>query len=121
MTNFKVYEYIHIILYGRRKGERLVRGTGRRVNTNYGLIYHIYTMCRYIDIKINLIMNIYIYTYIYICVCTHVCMYVNKVPCRNDGVSFLNNPNKRRPIAHQLGRQMGCVLWIETWIMCCPS
>ena len=121
MTNFKVYEYIHIILYGRRKGERLVRGTGRRVNTNYGLIYHIYHVQIYRYKDKSDYEYIHIYIYIYICVCTHVCMYVNKVPCRNDGVSFLNNPNKRRPIAHQLGRQMGCVLWIETLIMCCPS
>ena len=33
-----------------------------------------------------------------------------------NAVSFLENPHKRHPIAHPLGRGMGCLLWVHTLI-----
>ena len=36
--------------------------------------------------------------------------------CHYNVVSFLKNPHKRHPIAHPLGRDMGCFFWIQTLI-----
>ena len=35
------------------------------------------------------------------------------VLCRLNAVNFINNIYKRNPIAHPLGRAMGCLLWIQ--------
>ena len=36
--------------------------------------------------------------------------------CHYDVVNFLQNFHKRHPIAHQLGRVMGCLSWVQTLI-----
>ena len=43
------------------------------------------------------------------------------VRCRYNGVNFLQNPHKRHPIARPLGRNMGCLLWINTLIYIPPQ
>ena len=50
----------------------------------------------------------------------------NTVQCRYNVVNFLHNPHKIHPIAHPQGRDMVCLLWINTpglilWYIFCPS
>ena len=43
------------------------------------------------------------------------------VQCRYNAVNFLSNPHKIHPIAHPLGRGMGCILWLQTVIYTLPQ
>ena len=45
----------------------------------------------------------------------------NKVWCRYNAVNFLTNIHKRHPIARPLGRDMGCLLWIQHLIDILPQ
>ena len=45
----------------------------------------------------------------------------NTVWCRNNMVAFLQNYHQRHPIAHSLGRYMGCHLWVQTYIHILPQ
>ena len=40
----------------------------------------------------------------------------NAVQWYHNVVNFLQNPNKRHPVAHPLGWAMGCLVWIQTLI-----
>ena len=42
-----------------------------------------------------------------------VCNWIYTVRCRYNAANFLTNLYKRHPIAHPLGRGMGCLLWIQ--------
>ena len=48
----------------------------------------------------------------------------NKTPrtmqCHYNAVNFLENSHIRYPIAQPLGRAMGCLLWVHTWIYIRP-
>ena len=44
----------------------------------------------------------------------HSCTLLYTVRCRYNAVNFLQNPPKRHPIGHPLGRCMGCILWVQT-------
>ena len=46
---------------------------------------------------------------------------VDTVRCCYNAVNFLTNINKRHPIAHPLGRAMGCLLWIRHLIDILPQ
>ena len=43
------------------------------------------------------------------------------VRCRYNTFNFLRNPHQRQPIARPLGRDMGCLLWFNTFIIFCLS
>ena len=45
----------------------------------------------------------------------------NRVWCQNNVVSFLQNHQKRHPIARLWGQGMGCHLWVQPLINFCPS
>ena len=43
------------------------------------------------------------------------------VRCRYSVISFLKNSHERHPIAHLLGRDTGCLLWLQTLIYILPQ
>ena len=46
---------------------------------------------------------------------------IDTVLCRYIAVNFLTNINERHPIAHQLGRGLGCQLWIQHFVDILPQ
>ena len=57
--------------------------------------------------------------------CSHIFSYCghhqHTVQCRYNAVNFLENINKRHPMARPLGRGMGCLLWIQHVIDILPQ
>ena len=47
--------------------------------------------------------------------------FLTTVRCRYNAVNFHQNHHKTRPIAHPLGRDMGCILWVQTYIHILPQ
>ena len=74
---------------------------------------------------VNFYSELVVFRFLQKCVCVSIiikrtlCPYTVWYHC--NAVSSLKNPHKRDPIARPLGRDMGCLLWIEPLIYIPPS
>ena len=60
-----------------------------------------------------------------LCCCDYqssVCILMGHImQCRYNSVNFLPNPYKIHPVAHPVGQDMGCILWVQTQICALPQ